>query len=271
MKTTVHRLVLPFLALGLTLAACGGRGLENPPPGDGGGPGSCNDRGTVHANGTSWACSGGCSTCSCEDGVIASTSIGCEPPPPPQPCVVFDGDGGTATYASGQSWTNGPCDGQCTCNDGAVICADVACVMCFDSNLSHPVGSTWLCSDGCGTCTCLSNGEISRTSICDEGGPPPLRDAGQDANDASVPGPDANDASIPGQCGAGEYLCACAGGSYCLADFAACIAPTAPCPCQTAADCAGPLPAVCAICADGGDGCAHFVCVGGACETAFCE
>jgi hypothetical protein len=215
----------------------------------------------VHANGTTWACSDGCNTCSCEDGAILSTAIGCEPPPPPQPCVVFDGDGGTITYASGQSWANGPCNGQCTCNDGTVTCADVACVMCFDHGVSHPVGSTWSCGDGCGTCTCLSDGQVSG-GVCDEGGPPPpLRDAG----------PDATDSSIPGRCGAGEHLCACAGGSYCLSAGAACIAPTAPCPCQTAADCDGPLPAVCEICADGGDGCAHFVCVGGACETAFCE
>jgi hypothetical protein len=109
-------------------------------------------------------------------------------------------------------------------------------------------------------CSCESNGTISLLLICEDGGGP-LPDAG----------PDASDASIPGQCGSTEHLCGCAGGSFCLTAGATCPAPTAACPCQTADDCSGPLPAVCAICADGGDGCAHFVCAGGACQTAFCE
>jgi hypothetical protein len=40
--------------------------------------------------------------------------------------------------------------------------------------------------------------------------------------------------------------------------------------CVTAADCSGPLPQLCEVCADGGDGCAHFACVDGDCEIAFC-
>jgi hypothetical protein len=61
---------LALLAL-LALAACGGRT-------SGAGPGaSCNDNGTVHANGTSWTCGDGCNMCSCENSEIASALVAC--------------------------------------------------------------------------------------------------------------------------------------------------------------------------------------------------
>jgi hypothetical protein len=47
----------------------------------------------------------------------------------------------------------------------------------------------------------------------------------------------------------------------------ACVAPS----CQTAHDCTGPLPLVCTICDGGGFGCAHFACVSGECQMAFCD
>jgi hypothetical protein len=263
MKTTSHRLFLSCFFSALALAACGGRGLENPPPRDET-PASCEDRGTVHASGTSWTCSDGCNTCSCDNGVTSSTLIGCGPPQPSS-CNVFTADGGQTTYASGQSWTSGPCDDQCTCIDGTVACSGVACVVCVDEGVSHPIGSTWPCADGCGMCACGDDAGVSRNTRCDDGGWVPGPDAG----------PDASDASPPGECGSTEHLCGCSvgsfAGSFCLPVGYTCPAPTAPCPCQTAADCFGPLPALCEICADGGDGCAHFVCVGGACATAYCE
>ena len=40
--------------------------------------------------------------------------------------------------------------------------------------------------------------------------------------------------------------------------------------CLAASDCTGPLPQLCEVCSDGGDGCAHFACVDGDCEIAFC-
>jgi hypothetical protein len=42
-------------------------------------------------------------------------------------------------------------------------------------------------------------------------------------------------------------------------------------PCSTAADCTGPLPGVCKICANGTTGCAHFACLDNACEVVYCE
>ena len=40
--------------------------------------------------------------------------------------------------------------------------------------------------------------------------------------------------------------------------------------CNHADDCRGPLPALCEVCPNGGDGCAHFECVKHHCEVAFC-
>jgi hypothetical protein len=40
--------------------------------------------------------------------------------------------------------------------------------------------------------------------------------------------------------------------------------------CATAADCTGPLPDLCMQCPSGGTGCAHWTCVAGTCEVAYC-
>ena len=40
--------------------------------------------------------------------------------------------------------------------------------------------------------------------------------------------------------------------------------------CSNAADCTGALPALCQLCANGGYGCAHFTCVAGQCNVAYC-
>lgn len=45
--------------------------------------------------------------------------------------------------------------------------------------------------------------------------------------------------------------------------------PTTP-SCMTATDCTGALPALCQLCADGSAGCAHFTCVAGQCQVAYC-
>ncbi|HYQ01138.1 MAG TPA: hypothetical protein VER96_20850 [Polyangiaceae bacterium] len=41
--------------------------------------------------------------------------------------------------------------------------------------------------------------------------------------------------------------------------------------CVTAADCTGPLPQLCRVCADGSTACAHWSCVANACEVATCN
>ena len=49
-----------------------------------------------------------------------------------------------------------------------------------------------------------------------------------------------------------------------------CVPNVAPNPCSSATDCTGALPALCQQCADGGSGCAHFTCVAGQCQVAYC-
>jgi hypothetical protein len=43
--------------------------------------------------------------------------------------------------------------------------------------------------------------------------------------------------------------------------------------CATAADCSGPLPTLCKVCSPGstGSGCAHWACVAGSCQVAYCN
>jgi hypothetical protein len=52
-------------------------------------------------------------------------------------------------------------------------------------------------------------------------------------------------------------------------------APDVPAPpggqCAAASDCRGILPTLCMVCEGGGDGCAHWTCKAGRCETAYCE
>jgi hypothetical protein len=49
-----------------------------------------------------------------------------------------------------------------------------------------------------------------------------------------------------------------------------CVLDKSPNTCNNATDCVGALPALCQLCADGGTGCAHFTCVAGQCQVAYC-
>ena len=40
--------------------------------------------------------------------------------------------------------------------------------------------------------------------------------------------------------------------------------------CTSASQCRGALPMLCKVCGDGSDGCAHWACVAGKCEIAYC-
>ncbi len=48
-----------------------------------------------------------------------------------------------------------------------------------------------------------------------------------------------------------------------------CVPDTTP-SCSSASDCTGAVPALCQLCANGGYGCAHFACVAGQCQLAYC-
>jgi hypothetical protein len=48
---------------------------------------SCNDNGAIHPSGTTWKCSDGCNSCSCDNGMTSTTTIFCG-------AVDAGGDGG---------------------------------------------------------------------------------------------------------------------------------------------------------------------------------
>ncbi len=70
---------------------------------------------------------------------------------------------------------------------------------------------------------------------------------------------------IPGVCAVCDPI-RCPAGEHWDRSSCSCVAG-----CLTASDCHGALPALCRVCADGTDGCAHFECVAGACEIAYCN
>ena len=70
---------------------------------------------------------------------------------------------------------------------------------------------------------------------------------------------------IPGVCAVCDPLLCPAGEHW---DHSSCqCAPG----CRMAADCHGALPSLCRVCPNGSDGCAHFECVAGTCEIAYCR
>ncbi|HSY21761.1 MAG TPA: hypothetical protein VK841_06585 [Polyangiaceae bacterium] len=177
---------------------CFSQAIPLPPPSDAGtGPAPCIDNGVSHADGTSWTCSDGCNTCTCNNGQATSTLLACvadaAPPPPAK---------------------------------------DAGPTPCVDNGVSHANGTSWTCSnDACGGCFC-ENGTIGHASTiaC------PVLDGGSGSGDAAAPPPSVD---------AGE--------------------------CSVASDCKGALPALCEVCTNGGDGCAHFTCNAGVCAIAYCE
>jgi len=157
-------------------------------------------------------------------------------------------------------------------------------VPCVDNGQSHADSTTWKCSDGCNTCSC-HNGQVASTLLAcaaDAGSPPPAKDAGPSpCVDNGVSHANGTSWTCSNNaCGGcfcdngaiGHTTTACApidGGSGSAdasppppVDAAECAAPT---------DCKGALPALCEVCTNGGNGCAHFTCNAGVCAIAYCE
>jgi len=91
---------------------------------------SCEDAYRKFEEGDHWTCSDGCNGCTCDDGVITTTDMGCASPP-------------------------GPAAGK---------------LQCWSGSYWQIHGDTWTCNDdSCFECTC-NDGHIGRTPICDTGG-----------------------------------------------------------------------------------------------------
>lgn len=107
-----------ILLFALLLVGCGSE-IESTPstdagadsPADSGGKKACVDGATSHAHGTTWACSDGCNTCSCSDGMISSTTMA---------CGCNDAKG---FHATGTTWTCPDGCNTCTCNKDRTISA----------------------------------------------------------------------------------------------------------------------------------------------------
>lgn len=142
----------------LAIAACGGR-TSGTSPGA-----SCNDKGTVHANGTSWTCSDGCNSCSCENGQIGSTLVGCSLAGP---------DGGSCTIRASDYDQSCAADSDCvgvtagnfcgpnpTCNcDGFADAISVGALGQFNADVAKTPSGPQV------TCLCPMPAEPPSTTI----------------------------------------------------------------------------------------------------------
>jgi hypothetical protein len=153
---------LPALLCALSVMACGGaagpcEGDECPAvPG-----GSCSVDGVVYASGTAGiAADDGCNTCSCSDGQLACTLLGCDPS---ASCNY-----GNTTYRDGQTFPSLDGCNTCGCSQGQVACTERACTDVPDSCeingrvVAH--GQTIPGSDGCNSCSC-NDGALACTLI----------------------------------------------------------------------------------------------------------
>jgi hypothetical protein len=109
--------------------------------------------------------SDGCNVCSCEDGKLNCTLVGCAPA---EDYCEVDG----VVYASGSLNVPAP-DGcnTCSCEDGAVVaCTEKACGACTVGDKTYPSGESGIpAPDGCNTCSC-TDGQLACTEKdCSQG------------------------------------------------------------------------------------------------------
>jgi hypothetical protein len=80
----------------------------------------CEDGGRQYGNGQAWTCADGCNGCTCQDGEITSTLVGCDSPPGPNAGKLSCHD--KIWHQHGTTWSCA--DGCCTCDDGKTEAAD---------------------------------------------------------------------------------------------------------------------------------------------------
>jgi hypothetical protein len=130
--------------------ACAGR--EAPSSAD---ARSCSDHGAIRPNNSSWLCSGGCSTCSCDNGEILSTAPAC-------------GDGGLAQEAAAGDESDAGAmpeyDGSCSIIDQR--CVDLQPqIQCSNGQwLDFGQSCTELCRDA--NCAYVCNPPCDAGSVC---------------------------------------------------------------------------------------------------------
>ena len=120
----------------------------------------CTYNGKSYASGAAFPASDGCNTCSCQDGSVTCSLLGCS-----------DGgaDGAPACRDSSGKGTACPGDGgltdaemHCFYFDIEIPCTTDGGAVCTEGGNTYAEGATFTCADGCNTCTCTSSG-IERT------------------------------------------------------------------------------------------------------------
>ena len=147
--------LLCALALGL---ACGGSADGNDCEGENcpSAPGrQCSIGGVTYASGVNGIpAEDSCNTCSCQDGELACTLIGCAD----RSCRY-----GNLTLADGASQLASDGCNTCSCSAGQISCTDRACTTipasCSHAGETLASGESRPASDGCNTCSC-SNGQM---------------------------------------------------------------------------------------------------------------
>jgi len=195
---------------------------------------------------TTAASSGCCSTDSSGDTVCAYPVDAC--PVEPQtvcacPAILVNADGST----TGPGCNCGtPASSSCTLPSAP---PEPVCSPCPD-DWQVPTGEPGLCcqTQSDGVIECFSQASAPPAppvASLDAGSPPPALDASSPGMVDGSP-PPALDATSPAQDAA----------------TGTCMMPT---------DCTGALPALCEICSDGGNGCAHFTCIDNQCGIGYCD
>ncbi len=125
----------------------------------------CSVGGVSHASGaTGIPASDGCNTCSCQDGQLACTLIGCD-------VATCDYEG--RAYTEGASFTSADGCNTCTCTRGGVACTERACLpdapSCTHQGEPLSDGESRPAGDGCNTCTCQNGQMLCSASACSAG------------------------------------------------------------------------------------------------------
>jgi len=116
---------------------------------------SCRIGGVIYASGVNGIpAEDGCNTCSCLDGELGCTLLGC----PDRSCRY-----GNLALADGASRLASDGCNTCSCNAGEISCTERACTTvpasCSYGGETLASGESRPSADGCDTCSC-SNGEI---------------------------------------------------------------------------------------------------------------
>ncbi len=123
---------------------------------------SCTEGTKTYADGETFKCADGCNTCSCRNGEISGTLMGCISDGGGAPVCTYDGK----SYAAGATFPSSDGCNSCSCQaDGLVACTERACgATCTYDGKSYTAGQSFPSTDGCNMCSCTSDGSV----VCTE-------------------------------------------------------------------------------------------------------